>query len=359
MDQAELTIVHTESSMAWGGQEIRILTELRNLRALGWNTALWAPAASDIFRRAFAEGIPVLDIPFRGIADTASLRAVRSHAVDVDLIVTHSSIDSWVVGLATRFMSKRPALVRMRHLSTPIRNHIPYRWFPDGIGTTSEAIREQIIAGGVKCKEIICLPTGVDLERFQPAPSARVACRRALRLPAAGFIVGGVFVIRSWKGIYDFVKVCAAVPEAHFVVAGEGPSREAMEASAVEMGVSKRMTFLGHIERVEDVFHAMDVFLFPSVANEGIAQALLQAQACGVPAIVSGLASNRETAAHAIFCPPGAVDEFASAVRKMRSDESLSRQTAQLGLEWVKKFSQKDMMRSMDGFYRRVVSGRS
>ncbi len=361
MNAGQPFLVHTESSMAWGGQEIRIHTELKRLKTFGWRVELWAPKRSDVYLKSKAVQIPVECVAFRRSWDPGSIRLVRKLVREKrpDIIVTHSSIDSWVVGLATRGMSDRLNIVRMRHLSTPVKNILPYRWFADAVGTTSEDIRRILISRGLSQDCVATLPTGVDLQRFHPNPGVKSELQKKFGLPLDRPVVGGVFVIRSWKGIYDFVKIAATVPNAHFVVVGEGPSREAMMKSAAEQGVADRMMFTGHVEAVEEILWAMDVFLFPSTANEGIPQALLQAQGCGVPAVISDLPSLREAAGAALVCPVGNIQMFSDAIAKMLIDSDRARAISSAGLEWVNRFDQEKMMANIDAFYRRIIASRT
>ncbi len=343
--------------MAWGGQEIRIVTELKALPKMGWRVQLWAPKYSEIFQRSKRSQIPTEAVSFRGPLDVLSIlnlrRLIRER--QADLIVTHSSIDSWVVGWATRSLTPRPRIVRTRHLSTPVRNFFPYRWFTDAICTTSEDIREGFLSAGIEAQKVTCIATGVDRARFRPNPAMKETVRRNYHLPLDRPVVGGVFVIRSWKGIYDFVKIAAATPAAHFVVAGDGPSRAAMEGAASQAGLAGRMTFLGHVEPVEEIFWALDVFLFPSTANEGIPQALLQAQASGVPAVVSDLASIREAAPHAIMCPAGDVAKFTSAVGELIRDPDRAAAVSTAGQAAAERFDQARILPRIDEFYRGLI----
>lgn len=350
-------LVHTESSMAWGGQEIRIFTELKELTRFGWRVELWAPERSELFVRAQSARIPVDPIPFRRTLDIRSIYHVRKSVSDrkPDLVITHSSIDSWVAGLATRCMFRPPKIIRTRHLSTPIRNALSYRWFPDAFCTTSRAISDLLTRLGIPGNKIQCIATGVDLSRFRPNPSKKMEMRKKYGLPEDRPVVGGVFVIRSWKGIFDFVKIVLAVPKAHFVVAGTGPSRDAMVHAAENLGVLRRISFVGHVDPVEEIFWAMDVFLFPSNANEGIPQAVLQAQACGVPAVVSNLPSIQEAAAHARFCAPGDIGSFAHSIQQLLDDTNLARQVSGDELTDVKRFDQLEILKRIDRFYRDLI----
>jgi len=97
-------IIHTECSYAWGGQEIRILEEMRGMRRYGFSTALLSPRRSQIFRRAQKEGLIVYPVSFSSKVSPVSwnslfrlIRRLRPVVVN-----THSSNDSWMAGVVAR-----------------------------------------------------------------------------------------------------------------------------------------------------------------------------------------------------------------------------------------------------------------
>ncbi len=107
-----LSIVHTENSCGWGGQEIRILTEARGFLDRGHRVTLVAPAEAPIAQAGERAGIPVvrIDIRRKRLPALYSLRrflAGRRGAIDV--LNTHSSTDSWLGALACATLPRRSA----------------------------------------------------------------------------------------------------------------------------------------------------------------------------------------------------------------------------------------------------------
>src|SRR5277367_1087012 len=116
-------ILHTESSLGWGGQETRVLVELEWMRAHGHWVALGAPAGSALAERARATGIRVYRmnthkalLPFEAARLAAWLVLHR-----VNVVNTHSSNDGWLAGIAAR-MAILPALIRSRHIEVDYPN---------------------------------------------------------------------------------------------------------------------------------------------------------------------------------------------------------------------------------------------
>ena len=295
-----LRILHTESSLGWGGQEIRVLTEARGVAKLGHAVTLAAPAGSRILGEAPSHGVEALALPIgrkslQGLVAMARLLRGR----EFDVINTHSSTDSWLAALAVPVQRRQPALVRTRHISAPLGGNFATRWLYRSacarIVTTGERLRLQVIEEtGVDPARVVSIPTGIDLSRFRPG-DARMA-RAQLGLDLEGSIVGIVATLRSWKGHRYLFEAFAGLADrrARLVVVGDGPQRDALEAFAREAGIADRVRFAGDQRDVVAWMQSFDVFCLPSYANEGVPQALMQAMACRLPVITTPVGSIGE-----------------------------------------------------------------
>ena len=297
MGRATPLILHTECSDGWGGQEIRIMEELRGMRRYGYATALIAPQHSRIFFRAKAEGFEVHAVRFRNKAHLPSWVRLFQLIVQLkpDVVNTHSSDDSWMAGFAARMLGV-PLIVRTRHVSTPIGSAFSYKAFPHLILTTSQAIRESLIARGIAQEKIVAVPTGIDSNRFCFSPSWRKEIREKHGFSEEDIVVGNICVLRSWKGLDFFIDTAAQMPRRFkFILVGDGPQRLKLQDKAKGMGLESRLIFPGHQEDIEKYFSALDLYFFTSYANEGVPQSLLQAQSVGVPMVVCRTPSVLET----------------------------------------------------------------
>ena len=292
-----LTILHTESSMGWGGQEIRIVNESAGMARRGHRIIVAAPVNSNIFRRAQDAGLQVLPSEFRKKNPFSVFSAVSMiDGIKPDIINTHSSSDSWVSSMAAKLSRTRPKIIRTRHLSTPISRSFPsrviYDLLPDAVMTTGEEIRQRMIRfNGFRDSKIYAIPTGIDICRFNP-DKVEPAFR------SDSFAVGMVGVLRSWKGhvfllraIPDIVK---HIPNAHFYNVGEGPQRENIEGIVRDMLLQDRVSLLGHREDIPEIMASLDVIVHPSYAGEGIPQSLLQALAMKRPVVASDAGAIKE-----------------------------------------------------------------
>jgi glycosyltransferase involved in cell wall biosynthesis len=297
MPERRPLIVHTECSDGWGGQEIRIMEELRGMRRYGCATALIAPAHSRLFSRARAEGFEVHAVRFGSKGDLPSwVRLFKLIArLKPDVLNTHSSDDSWMAGLAARVLGV-PLVIRTRHVSTPIGSAFSYKAFPHRILTTSEAIRESLADCGIPPERIVAVPTGIDSDRFRFSSAWRKEIREKHGFSEEDLLVGNICVLRSWKGLDFFIDTAAQMPPPFkFILVGDGPQRVRLQDKAKGMGLEGRLIFPGHQEEIEKYFSALDLYFFTSYANEGVPQSLLQARSVGLPLVVCRTPSVLET----------------------------------------------------------------
>lgn len=305
MTPPRLAVAHTEASLGWGGQEIRILTEAAGLRARGHDVVLLAARGARIVDEAPRYGVPVTALPIgrkRPAGLVAMARALGARRYDV--VNTHSSTDSWLAALACAALRARgrpaPALVRTRHVSVPVPDDPATRWLYRRATlhtvTTGAALRDQLVRdNGLDPARVTSVPTGIDPARY--GRIARDEARRALGLPDAP-LVGIVATLRSWKGHRHLVLALARMrhADARLVVVGDGPQRAALDAQVAGLGLAARVVFAGQQRDVAPWLAALDAVALPSYANEGVPQALLQAMHARVPVVTTDAGAIPEIA---------------------------------------------------------------
>ena len=298
-EQRPWRIVHSEASMGWGGQEHRVLAELKGFQNRGDWVALLAPEKSVIFQRAKDAGIPARHLDTKKIRYPINAfrlkRWLRENEVQV--VNTHSSRDGYLVGAAAR-LAKTPLLIRSRHIDVTY----PNRWasrhaftsLADHVVTTSQKITHHLRETFQLAEDrVTTVPTGIELETFTPdGPRADLFgddSKGGKNLP----IVGMVSVLRSWKGHPYFLEAAKLLKDrgvgARFVVVGEGPQRENINAKIADLGLKpdEEVTLAGHREDVPAVLRSLAALAIPSTGHEGIPQIGLQALATKTPIVGS------------------------------------------------------------------------
>jgi glycosyltransferase involved in cell wall biosynthesis len=363
-------VLHTESSLGWGGQERRVLAEALVMRQRGHRVSLACDPRGELFPRAQAEGFAVTPLVFGGMKH--NLRAfVRLRRLlgqgGIEILNTHSSLDSWVGALAWRSLRERPLLLRTRHLSTRVKNNWPTRWLyqaPAAIITTGQITRELLIARlGVKARHIFSIPTGVSLAEFAPREKNRDLQAR-LKIPDDAVIIGCVAVLRSWKGhlylLEALAHLVAAGRRACLVVVGEGPYRGLIEGKIADLGLGEWVRLAGYQDRVADWFALMDVVALASYANEGVPQSLLQALALAKPVVgttVGGIPEVIVPEETGLLVPPKDAGALARALGRLLAEPQLGRELGRRGRELVTaRFSLEQMAVELEAVYE-AVSG--
>ncbi|RMF44903.1 MAG: glycosyltransferase [Planctomycetota bacterium] len=151
---------------------------------------------------------------------------------------------------------------------------------------------------GFPADRVYVVPNGVDTDRFKPDGARRAALRAELGLPPHVPLVGVVAALRPEKNLIQFVEAAArtlrVVPDAHFVVVGDGPQRSVIEQRISELGLVRRIHLLGRRADTEAILAGLDVFCLTS-RNEANPVSILEALACGVPAVSPEVGSVPES----------------------------------------------------------------
>lgn len=146
-------------------------------------------------------------------------------------------------------------------------------------------------------RRVVVIPNGVDTEAFRPRPK-NAALLRELGIPASASVVGIVAVLRPEKNHELFLQMAARVmreaPDSHFLVIGDGPRREELQALAVELKLNERVHFLGRRSDVPELLSLLDVFVLTS-QMEANPVSILEAGATGKPVVATAVGSIPET----------------------------------------------------------------
>ena len=336
-------VLHTEASVGFGGQEIRILAEARWLLEHGWDVLVAGQPESRLLQEAGRLGVPAVPVRMRSAFDPRALRALRRliHERGVRLVHTHSSIDSWLGGLAGR-TSGLP-VVRSRHvtIAIPRRRGLVYR-LAHRVITSGEAAARVVTAAGVPAARIVPIAPGVDTGRFHPGVSGD-GVRAELGLTGAP-LVGLVANIRGSKGHDLFLDAARAVlagqPTARFLIVGDGVGFDDVQRRTRALGLAPAVRMTGFRRDIPEVMAALDVLVLPSIRSEAASQVIPQALAVGTPVVASDvggsgeLIHDRETGR---LVPAGDAPALAAAILDCLRDPDGARAMARRGQAIVRE----------------------
>jgi len=356
-----MRILHTESSLGWGGQEIRVLSESQGLARRGHEIRLLCPPQARIFTEAPNWGLQPEAVPIARKSWTGfSALKKKMQEKPCDVVSTHSSTDSWLSALALRSLGRPYPMVRTRHISAPVPRNPLSRWLytraTTRIVTAGEALKNELVErNGFPGERIDSVPTGIDTQRFKPGD--KLTARERLGLPKEKLLVGIVATLRSWKGHRYLLE---ALPgEAGLVIVGDGPQRPMLEAQVTKLKVRYKVLFAGNQQDVVPWLQSFDVFALPSYANEGVPQALIQAMLAGLPCVTTNIGSMAELAIDrktALVVAPEDVPSLRAALGKLLQDRALAEQLgAAARKHCAERFGYETMLDRMERIYSEVA----
>ena len=189
-----------------------------------------------------------------------------------------------------------------------------------GMLAVAVSLRRDMIGMGMDGERIAVHYTGVDLERFRPQDRAAAKAR----LGIAGPLVISLGALIPRKGHDIVIEAVADIPGATLLVAGDGPDRAKLQALAESRGVADRVRLLGGVPHAElpAMLAAADVMALAS-ASEGLANAWIEAMACGTPVVtpeVDGAAEAVDRPAAGRLLRQRTPAAFAAAIREILAD---------------------------------------
>lgn len=365
------TILHTESSAGWGGQEIRILTEARGMMQRGCHVIILCNPHAKIYTEAQKLGIEVAGVCIEKKnwkSFYSVFRWMKANAHRFDLINTHSSTDSWLVSIIRTLLGLKQAIVRTRHVSTPISNRITTRWLYmhgcEHIVTTGEKLRQTLISDNkFPASHITSVRTGIDLSRY--CLRDKQESRQALGLEQRGHYLGIVATLRSWKGHSYLLQAWVDLMQDPvfsdwtLLIVGDGPQRENLENQVNDLNLSNSVKFVGNQDNVEMWLSAMDLFCLPSYGNEGVPQGIMQAMACGLPVVSTTVGAIGEVLTHednGLIVEPRNIQQLRDALHQLMSNDEMRNHFSENAYRRAQTFADTVMLDRMDEIFREAMT---
>ena len=225
----------------------------------------------------------------------AAVDRVRRLSSGFDLVHVHLPHDHLLARMALK--GSPTPLVRSFHHMGHLRADPYHRWLlrgTAGIGLANSAMPTLVVrVPALRGVPVRVLP--VALERRFLSRGAREAGRGRLGIPPDAVVAGTIGKLDRSRGQDLFLRALAASPGVHGLVIGKGPYETALRKLAHALGVEHRLAFAGYVEEgLEDLYAAMDLFVFPAAGSDHAHRAIAEASACGVPTVAADLPGVRD-----------------------------------------------------------------
>ncbi len=358
-----MVILHTESLKKWGGQQNRVLVEAIGLSKRGHKIIIACHRDSILAHKAKEAGIKTYEVNMVKQAYVQTILKLIGiiKKEKVDIVCTHSSVDSWTGGLAAKLSGRR--LVRFRHNlyqigKDPLTKFIYH--IPDTIVCVSDEIKRALGRSGIKNSKLNVIHSSVDINRFDPQVVSGLS-RKDFDI-SDSMVIGNTSSFTGVKGqdylLKAFNLVCEKHPSYLVFASRILPPYKEKYLGFIKTDFKNRVIFLGHRDDMPEVLRSIDIFVFPSII-EGLGTSLIEAMAMEKPVVVSNIPTFRDFIVdriNGLFFRAEDQDDLAEKIISLIEDKNLRKH---LGMNArytvIQNFSLDRMIDLNENLYRNVL----
>jgi glycosyltransferase involved in cell wall biosynthesis len=369
------TVFYFTDTTGFGGAEQALLTLIAGLNRQYWQPVLIHhpdPGLAPLLTGARQLGVPLWAVPRMPEGKQGAVRVPQfvRELWRKRPTVFHAHL-TWPrackYGLIAAMLARVPAIVVTEQLFVKVPwNRLAYlqqRLIAAGvdryIAVSREVARRLRQTYQIPGRKIQVIHNAVSVASFTRPDHA------ALRLQWLGTTNRPVILtparLDKQKGHSYLLEAATQVPDALFVLAGDGAERRALETQTRALGLEQRVIFLGYRQDIPDLLASCDLFVLPSLF-EGLPLSVLEAMAAGKPVIASAIGGTDEAVVHGetgLLVPPGDSTALAAAVRTLLADPALAQRLAAAGKARVQQeFSAETMVQRVTQVYDELLARR-
>ena len=353
---------------------------LKMFKEMGWETAV---AARNDYENPSDCVIPYCDnyynVPFeRNPLKPGNLKAYKElkHIIDegeYDIIHCHTPVGAMLTRLAAKQARKQGTKVFYTahgfhfYKGAPAINWILYypveKWlsrYTDVLITINKEDFER--AKTFKAGKVCYVPgVGIDLKKFNVGYVNKEQKRREIGVSADDFVllsVGELIPRKNHEVVIRALSVLKQLDKLNhieYVICGRGAYEADLKKLAEELDVTDHVHFLGYRNDISEICNCADLFVFMS-HQEGLPVALMEAMACGLPAVCSNIRGNTDLIEDGVtgLLANNTPEEVAESISEMKNDTGLRNRMASAALQKIKQFDLSSVEDEMSKIYEGV-----
>jgi glycosyltransferase involved in cell wall biosynthesis len=349
--------LHIDTARGWRGGQSQVLYLVQGLRAIGHRAALVAHP-------------DLIPIAARGEVDLSAAwrlsRVIKRLAPDVIHAHEPHAVAMASTALSILSQAPRPLLLASRRIVSPMAKNSFSRWKYSQIDcfiANSVAIRERLTAEGIPRGKVTIVHEGVDVERIIRMPPANVHAE--FYLPTHAPVVGNVAALVPHKGHHHLIEAAALVirevPDARFVIVGDGELRGVLERQIRDKHLERHIFLAGFRADARELTKGFDLFALSSIV-EGMCAALIDAMAASKPAVATDAGAVSEVMVDGdtgFLVPPRDHVEMAARLVTLLKDAGLRARMGAAALARVREmFTVARMVEETAAVYARLAGTR-
>ncbi|MDZ7316692.1 MAG: glycosyltransferase [candidate division KSB1 bacterium] len=231
----------------------------------------------------------------------------------------------------------------------------------DKVISVSQATAEWLVRKRkVPAHKVMIIPYGVNLDKFNPKP--KNLTREQIGLSPTDLVIIQVARLTEQKGhkflVEAAARVAAEIPQAKFVLVGDGPLRREIEEQISRFGLKDRFRLLGFRHDVHQILPLCDIFTLPSL-YEGLPNVVLEAMACGLPVVATPADGTKEAVVDGetgFLVPIADVDALSERLIQLGRQAELRKRLGEAGRRRVERhFSLTGQVKQFEDLYIRYA----
>ena len=325
--------LHVDTARLWRGGQGQVRYTVMGLRAIGHRAILVAHPDGELLRR-MSEGLDLVPLAPASDVDIAAAWRLSRVLKQMRPGVVHAH-DPRAVAMAATAISIAAPIPRPRFVASQREElhgaHTSFsRWKysqVDRFIANCGSVRARMIADGIPRAKIDVVNEATDVDRIVRMPAANV--HADFYLPTQAPVVGHVAPLVPQKGQHHLIDAAALVvrdvPDARFVVVGDGELREALERHIKEKHLERHVFLAGFRHDALELTKGFDIFAMSSV-TEGMCTALVDAMAASKPAVATAVGGIPEVMLEGVtgyLVPPRDHHKMADALVALLKDDAM------------------------------------
>lgn len=298
------------SSLTIGGAEQLLLELLKNIDRRRFNISivfLRNPGllGQEFLQLGFKVKTDIIHTRFDPLGTTKLARVLAAEKTEVLLLINH--LNTLFFGVLSAKIARVPVCINWAnetfkkypfHFLTMLGRRLLHMGI-DGVVAAAKGHKAYIASvEKVPYRKIVTIYNGVDPRRFS-SPLSAASARKKLNIPISSPVISIIAVLRPDKAHEDFLEaacvVLKAVPEAHFLIIGDGPRRHYLINLTQTLQIQKNVHFLGFQRKLGDILAAVDINILASKPEqETLSVAAIEAMSVGIPIICTNVGFMKE-----------------------------------------------------------------